>query len=144
MLRGGKLYVSSNPPDTIAEPLSGAEGYPFNGFFMTYPNDSKVKPLGLVSISSSAPPALSFIYVDRGTLELRYGNRSTSLPHIVGQWDWTADETCLTLLEEESFVAVEEEDGVWRLYFDLDGDWGRFPAGVAVVQVGLVRALRER
>ena len=68
---------------------------------------------------------LNWIYVDNTTLELKYGNRTASIQHIVGEWDWTEDEAGLTLEGWEGFVAVEEEekDGLrWALYFDRDDD----------------------
>lgn len=65
------------------------------------------------------------MYVDEESHELKYGNRSQSVAHLVGPWDWTKDEKVITLEEKRGFVAVEEEDegeGVWALYFDRDGD----------------------
>lgn len=44
------------------------------------------------------------------------------MEHIVGPWDWTEDERVITLEESSGFVAVEEEEGEWALYFDGDGD----------------------
>ena len=63
--------------------------------------------------------------MDNTTLELKYGNRTASIQHIVGEWDWTEDETGLTLEGWEGFVVVEEEekDGLrWALYFDRNDD----------------------
>ena len=68
---------------------------------------------------------LNWIYVDNTTLELKYGNRTASIQHIVGEWDWTEDEAGLTLEGWEGFAAVEEEekDGLkWALYFDRNDD----------------------
>jgi hypothetical protein len=53
---------------------------------------------------------------------MKYGNRTQSVAHIVGPWDWTKDERTITLEESSNFVAVEEEEGEWALYFDGDGD----------------------
>lgn len=44
------------------------------------------------------------------------------MEHIVGPWDWTKDERVILLEEKDAFVAVEEEEGEWALYFDRDGD----------------------
>ena len=41
---------------------------------------------------------------------------------MVGPWDWTKDERVITLENSDAFVAVEEEEGQWALYFDRDGD----------------------
>ena len=77
---------------------------------------------------------LNWIYCDRSTYELRYGNRSQSISHIVGEWDWTADESCMMFEGWEGFVAIDEWDGKdeddttewgkeglrWAVYFDRD------------------------
>jgi hypothetical protein len=68
------------------------------------------------------PPLLNWIYVDADTYELKYGNRSASTEHIVGPWDWTNDEKVITLEERSAFYGVEEEEGVWAVYFDVEGD----------------------
>lgn len=77
---------------------------------------------------------LNWIYCDRSTYELKYGNRSASLPEIVGEWDWTEDESALTLDGWEGFVVIDEWDGAeeddttewgreglrWAVYYDVD------------------------
>jgi hypothetical protein len=96
--------------------------------------------LGLVSIvpgSHSTPPQpqsqdqrkatkpkLNWIYADKKTRELRYGPRSEAKKHVIGPWDWTEDEQGLTLDDEESLVAVEEERGGygWAVYWDREDD----------------------
>lgn len=65
---------------------------------------------------------LNWIYVDKDTLELKYGTRAHSREHHVGPWDWTDDEVGLTFEGWEGFVAVEEEKGKWALYFDRGDD----------------------
>lgn len=44
------------------------------------------------------------------------------MQHVVGPWDWAKDEQVITLEEKDAFVAVEETEGEWALYFDRDGD----------------------
>ena len=73
---------------------------------------------------------LNWIYVDRKTFELKYGNRTQSKPHRVGSWGWTTelDEGEFSNEEEEAggllldgdeyFVIVEPENGT-----DGDGKW---------------------
>lgn len=75
-------------------------------------------------MTSDDPPAMGWIYVDKDTLEVKYGNRSASIKHIVGPWDWTEDEEGLILEKQEAFVAVQEQPGVWAIYYDryLDGE----------------------
>ena len=86
--------------------------------------EQKPQPLGLVSTISKEPPVLNWIYVDTNTLELRYGNKTQSLPHIYAPWDWTEGQEALTLDGWEGFVALEEEvgSGNWILGYDRDDD----------------------
>jgi hypothetical protein len=69
---------------------------------------------------------LNWIYCNKDTLEMKYGNRTQSIQHIVGTWDWTEDEAGVMLEEWEGFVAVEEEereDGLkWAVYYDRYDD----------------------
>ena len=96
--------------------------------------------MGLVSTIRQDPPELNWIYVDKDTLELKYGNKSQSIPHIVGTWDWTGDMKGLTLEGWEGFAALEESSGIWALYYDRDDD------GLEVVRRGrrVVECILER
>lgn len=78
--------------------------------------------MGLVSTISKDPPELNWIYVDSQTLELKYGNKTQSIDHIPGPWDWTDDQAALLLDGWEGFVALEESPGVWAVCFDRDDD----------------------
>lgn len=94
-----------------------------------------------MSTISNDPPMLNWIYVDRNTLELRYGNRTQSIEHIVGPWDWTEDEVGVMLECWEGFVAVEEKDG-WAVYYDINDDRldnGKKVGGKRVLQCSLER-----
>lgn len=116
-----------------------SDGYPFEGFYIHYPNDDK--PLGLVSMVSDDPPAMNWIYVDKNTMEVKYGNRTASIEHIVGPWDWTEDELGVTLEGEERFVAVEEKENVWAVYYDRNDDGKSLPAKRRVLDVSLERRM---
>lgn len=130
-----KVYISEGPPP----PLGLTDpGHPFEGFYINFPREPE-KPMGLVSMSSKAPPAMGWVYVDRDTRELRYGNRSTSMPHIVGEWDWTEDEVGVLLQGVEAFVAVEEQEGVWAVYWDRKGDGKGLPKGKRVLEISVER-----
>jgi hypothetical protein len=127
----------------------GSVPHPFTGFYFMYPDDDR-SPLqrGFVSTISDDPPMLNWIYVDKNTVELKYGNRTGSIEHIVGPWDWTEDESGVTLEGWEGFAAVEEEetpDGLkWALYYDQwDDDFGngRKVGGRNRVQCSLERRL---
>jgi len=116
VLRKGRLFLDAADPDYRIF----SDGHPFSGFYIDYPVGKK--PLGLVSTISRDPPELNWIYADDDTLELKYGNKTASVNHIHGPWDWTADQQGLMLEEWEGFVAVEESPGVWGLYYDQDDD----------------------
>jgi hypothetical protein len=118
------------PPVEVSDPL-----HPFAGFYIAYPDEARNPPeRGLVSTISDDPPMLNWIYIDKETYELRYSNRSGSIEHHVGVWDWTEDETHLTFEGWEGFMAIDEWDGAdedpttpwgkeglrWALYFDKD------------------------
>ncbi|KAJ7718660.1 hypothetical protein B0H16DRAFT_1608900 [Mycena metata] len=139
VLRNKKLYLDdSDPAHRTFE-----DGHPFSGFFIDYPVGKK--ELGLVSTISKDPPELNWIYADANTLELKYGNKTASQDHIPGPWDWTDDQTALTLDGWEGFVAAEEEpgSGVWVVHYDRDDDHLRRVRGSkdGVVEIGLERRI---
>lgn len=86
---------------------------------------------------------LNWIYVDKNTFELKYGNRSQSIGNIVGHWDWTEDESGLILQKKELWMAVEEEEDVWALYCDVKGDGlaAVADAGKTVIEISIDRDL---
>lgn len=127
-----QLWLAPKHKDT-SEPLPLKDApppHPFTGFYIMYPDDDRSPPeRGLVSTISVDPPMLNWIYVDKDKLELRYGNRTASIQHVIGPWDWTEDESGVILEDWEGWVAVEEEereDGLkWALYYDrYDDDLG--------------------
>ncbi|KAF2104570.1 hypothetical protein NA57DRAFT_51390 [Rhizodiscina lignyota] len=144
VMRNGKVYLSPKGEDK--QPLPPAGGgpapHPFTGFYIMYPDDDRSPPQrGLVSTISVDPPMLNWIYADRDTLELKYGNRTQSIEHTVGPWDWTEDESGVTLEDWEGFVAVEEDDG-WAIYYDINDDRldnGNKVGGKKVLQCSLER-----
>ncbi|KAL2372094.1 hypothetical protein RJZ57_003472 [Blastomyces gilchristii] len=116
VLRDNKVYLDSAASDSRSIPSHTAEA-----FYISYPDEEREPTLGLVSTVSVDPPMLNWIYVDKNTFELRYGNRTQSREHLVGPWDWTEDQVGVTVQDIEGFVAVEEEEGVWAVYFDAKG-----------------------
>jgi hypothetical protein len=113
-----KVYLERLQPQTGTKP----RGHPAQAFFIGYPDpEGRDRGDGLVSSIAPDPPVLNWIYIDKNTLELKYGNRSESVDHIVGPWDWTDDEHRVTIEGHKKgncFAAVEEEDGVWAVYYD--------------------------
>lgn len=57
-------------------------------------------------------------------MELKYGNKSASIEHHVGPWDWTKDEEGITFDgKAKRFIAVEDpKTHKWQLYYDMDKD----------------------
>ncbi|ETN46942.1 uncharacterized protein HMPREF1541_01131 [Cyphellophora europaea CBS 101466] len=101
-----------------------SEGYVAEAFYIEYPDKERNPvPLGLVSQTRADPPLLNWIYVDNDTAELKYGNKSQSIEHRVGPWDWTKDETYVKFAKAQLFVAVENpKTKKWQLYWDNDED----------------------
>ena len=122
-LRQDKLWVEPKSPITrLPEDVAH---HPFTGFYLAYPDDNRPYTRGLVSTISVDPPMLNWIYVDKDTLEVKYASRSGSIAHHVGSFDWTSEDSedsCITLDDWEGFLAVEEGNGQWALYFDLHDD----------------------
>jgi hypothetical protein len=136
-----------------------AAPHPFTGFYLDFqpaaPAGSMFSRLdrpsavrGLVSTAAAAgqsegrPATLHWVYADRRTREVRYGSREAADGHILSPLDWTDDEQGLTLEGWEGFVAVEEENGMWAVYYDRDDDLlkGRV-AGKRVLRCSLERRL---
>ena len=140
VLRGEKLYIVPRDSNT-------GTGHAFEGFYIEYPDPERPRPLplGLVSTISNDPPMLNWIYVDKNTREVKYGNRTRSRAHIVGSWGWDAGEEDgaggLTLEGHEGAVAVEGRDG-WEIRWeDEDGRVG--VEGRVKLTVSLERKMLE-
>ncbi|WPG99097.1 Hypothetical protein R9X50_00190600 [Acrodontium crateriforme] len=140
-LRKDKLWVEAK--SRITRLPANVAHHPFTGFYLAYPDDKRLNERGLVSTISVDPPVLNWIYVDRETYEVKFSNRSGSTEHHVGSWDWTTEEiedSHLTLEGFEGFVAVEEANGEWALYFDWDDDGLKGKKkGRRTVEISLVR-----
>ncbi|KAH6911734.1 hypothetical protein BKA70DRAFT_1370755 [Coprinopsis sp. MPI-PUGE-AT-0042] len=116
VLREGKLYL-----DAIDENHRIFEnGHAFSGFYLDYPAGSKGR--GLVSTISKNPPELNWIYADRNDGALKCGNKTQSIDHVHGPWDWTQNQSALMLEDWEGFLAVEESPGVWYVAYDANDD----------------------
>ena len=140
-LRNDKLWLEPKSP--ITRLPNNVDHHPFTGFYLAYPDDNRSYTRGLVSTISVDPPMLNWIYVDKDTFEVKYASRSGSIQHHVGDFDWTSedsDNSCITFDEFEGFVAVEEQDNLWALYFDDDDDGLKdHKKGRKTVEVSLVR-----
>ena len=140
-LRKDKLWIEPKSPITRLPEVVGH--HPFTGFYIAYPDDNRPYTRGLVSTISVDPPMLNWIYIDKDTLEVKYASRSGSIQHHVGSFDWTSDKSensAITFDDFEGFMALEEPDGQWALYFDLNDDGLKdHKKGKKSVEVSLMR-----
>ncbi|KAI1260154.1 hypothetical protein F5Y18DRAFT_432503 [Xylariaceae sp. FL1019] len=132
VFKDNKLYLD--------HPSSPAAGYRFNGFYFGYPGPEEYQ--GLVAPIADDPPMLNWIYADKDTGVLRHGSRKETVGHIIGPWSWTEDEEYLILEGEQFFVAVQNDDGTWCVYFDKEGDMHETLADRDVVEIELHRELQ--
>ena len=106
--------------------------------------------MGLVSQVQDDPPLLNWIYIDKDTMEVKYANRSTSIDHNIGPWDWSEDEKQVVFDDIEAtfinaFYAVERIPGKWQMFFDMRGNQlkDHVPSKFRKVQVELHRTMLE-
>ncbi|KAK4941028.1 hypothetical protein LTR10_018948 [Elasticomyces elasticus] len=141
VLKDDRVWIG---PEKAVKPCP--HGYVAECFYIEYPdNERNPAPLGLVSQVQDDPPLLNWIYVDKNTMELKYGNKSASIEHHVGPWDWTADEVGITFEKKRKrFIAVENPKTYkWQVYYDMNNDGliGFVPQQRHGVQVYLKRTL---
>jgi hypothetical protein len=156
VLRDGCLFVSGPSPQEL-------DGHPFTGYSLPFPATDY---LGLVSTISKDPPMLNWIYIDRETHEVKYGVRKVAEEQLIGPFDYKTGTVSMTITphigkverhEEgekrikfrnlEGFVAVEEEEAVWKLYFDVNNDGLKQTkagnSGKRNAEIELIRVLAE-
>lgn len=88
---------------------------------------------------------MNWIYVDRWSHELKFGNRSWADDNFPVPWDCSRQDRRLTFGGWEGFLAVKEGN-FWALYFDIDEDHlkakiaeGIIPEGTPVLEIMLQR-----
>ncbi|KAL1602585.1 hypothetical protein SLS60_006001 [Paraconiothyrium brasiliense] len=144
LINGFQLYLAM-PSAEYEDDCT--EDHPFAGYFLPFPEkDWGRQGEGFVSTISDDPPQLNWIYVDRDTHEVKYGNRAESEPHIIGPWDVTKMDKRVTLEGWEGFMAVRYGRREWALYFDRDDDGlkGILDAKMRKMEVVLVRRERKQ
>ncbi|KAK0391923.1 hypothetical protein NLU13_1421 [Sarocladium strictum] len=112
VLSGDRLFIDTGTAHD--QPF----GHPFEGYYLPYPD---TRYSGLVSSITHEAPIMNWIYVDRQTYQIKFGNRMASEGHFTGPWDCTRQDRRLVFGGWEGFCAVYE-NGLWGLYFDVDGD----------------------
>lgn len=127
VLKNHKLYiqVAQDLDVPLEDELEFEEpaGHPFTGYFLPHPQHNwGWQGEGLVSTIGPGPPQLNWIYVDKDTNELKYGNKIEVGEHIVGPWNCTKIDRRMTFEGWEGFLAVKEKPDTWALYFDREDD----------------------
>ncbi|KAI9659970.1 MAG: hypothetical protein M1821_001322 [Bathelium mastoideum] len=110
VLRDDKAWIAGEVDGETGLPAGEeARSHPCAAFYLSYPSEMAPHPRGLVSTIARDPPMLNWLYIDAETLELRYGNRTKSMAHLVGDWDWT-DENVEAGAEE---AAAKKNNAGW-------------------------------
>ena len=142
-IRHFKLYI-----DDVHEELEFEipPSHPFTGYFLGHPDyDWGWQGEGLVSTIMDDPPQLNWVYVDQETYEVKYGTKAESEGHLVGPWNCTKLDRRMTFEGWEGFLAVEEEAGLWALYFDREDDGLKAKgAGRRMLEIELSRRERRK
>ncbi|KAL2211663.1 hypothetical protein CC79DRAFT_1267393 [Sarocladium strictum] len=132
VLSGDRLYIDTGTAH------NQAFGHPFEGYFLPYPD---ARYSGLVSSITNEAPIMNWIYVDRETYQIKFGNRMSSEGNFTGPWDCTRQDRRLVFGGWEGFCAVYE-NGLWGLHFDVDGDHLKSKLGedtYVILDIDLVR-----
>ena len=132
VLRNGKLWIDTTTAD--GEPF----GHTYAGYYLPYP-DTKYE--GLVTTITDVAPVMNWVYIDRETHEAKYGVRADAQHNLTGPFDCTRQDRRLTFDGWEGWCAVEEYEGYWCLYFDVDDDGlkSKVAPGTRVLEIELSR-----
>ncbi|KAI0206160.1 hypothetical protein F4808DRAFT_193829 [Astrocystis sublimbata] len=131
VLSGDKLYVDTGTRH------DQEFGHPFAGYYLPYPESNGS---GLVTTICDEPPIMNWIYVDRWSYELKFGNRAWADDNWPVPWDCSRQDRRLIFGGWEGFLAVKEGN-FWALYFDIDNNHlkDKVPEGTPVLEITLQR-----
>ncbi|KAJ9653167.1 hypothetical protein H2198_007629 [Neophaeococcomyces mojaviensis] len=90
-------------------------------YFLPFPNTTYD---GLVTTIDDMN-MLNWVYISKDTYQVTYGTRAVAEQHLTGPMGLTlmADGDSRIIMEGwDGFMAVEDGDGEWSLYFDKDSD----------------------
>ncbi|KIW90126.1 uncharacterized protein Z519_09557 [Cladophialophora bantiana CBS 173.52] len=126
------------------EPRAASRKHPFTGYLLPYPDKSYD---GIVS-TINAENMLNWIFVNKDTYRLQHGIRAEAQPQWTGPVTLVSgqalNEWRIAFNSWEGFVAVEEDDERWAIYFDKDDNGlAAKVEGKAVVEIELVRTPLE-
>lgn len=132
VLRSGRVFLENKNTTT---------SHVLTGYFLPYPEKAYD---GLVS-TINAENMLNWVFIDKDDYQMRYGVRADSAPNLTGpmalSYNEQEEEHRLTFNNWEGFVAVEEPDGSWGVYFDKeDNALGEQRQGRLVVELELIRS----
>lgn len=132
VLRNGKLWIDTTTAD--GEPF----GHTYAGYYLPYPDATYE---GLVTTVTDVAPIMNWVYIHRETHEAKYGLRADAQPNLTGPFDCTRQDRRLTFDGWEGWCAVEEYEGYWCLYFDVDDDGlkSKVAPGTRVLEIELIR-----
>lgn len=132
VLRNDKLWIDTTTKD--GQPF----GHTYAGYYLPYP-DTKYE--GLVTTITDIAPVMNWVYVDKETYEVKYGVRADAQGNFTVPFDCTRQDRRLTFDGWEGWCAVEEYEGYWCLYFDVDDDGlkSKIAPGVRVLEIELSR-----
>lgn len=123
-----KLYIATPvdddaPVDSEELEFEPPTSHPFTGYFLPHPSHNwRWQGEGMVSTIAPGPPVLNWIFVDKDTNEVKYGNKIESEGHLMGPWSCTKIDRRLLFQGWEGFLAVKEKAHEWSLYFDVEDD----------------------
>jgi hypothetical protein len=123
----------------LLEPGAASRKHSFTGYFLPFPE----KPYdGLVS-TIDADNMLNWIFINKDSYRLQYGDRAEAQAQWTGPMRLVGGENEWRVAFDgwEGFVAVQEGEECWNLYFDKDdnGLAGKIKDR-AVVEIELVRS----
>lgn len=118
--------------------------HPVTCYFLPFPNAGYD---GLVT-TIDAQNMLNWVYLESETYQVTYGTRAKAEQHLTGPMGLTlmADGgSKVNMSGWDGFMAVEEENGDWALYFDKDANGlsDKIDASKRVAQIELHRDMLE-
>ena len=133
VLQDGALFL---------EPQAASTRHPFTGYLLPYPEN----PYDGIVSTINTDNMLNWVFIDVDTYRLRYGVRAEAQTQLTGPISLVSDpagnEWRIAFDGWEGFVAVQEDEEEWAIYFDVNdnGLAGKVEEGRAVVEIELVRS----
>ncbi|OCT50318.1 hypothetical protein CLCR_07615 [Cladophialophora carrionii] len=126
----------------LLEPRAASRKHPFTGYLLPFPEKSYD---GLVS-TIDADNMLNWIFINKDSYRLQYGVRAEAQAQWTGPMKLVGDQNEWRVAFDgwEGFVAVQEGEDCWALYFDKDDNGlADKVKGQAVVEIELIRSVLD-